>query len=57
MDNNNANIKFHHALKVDDELCMGCTHCMSACPTNAIRIKQGKAHIMEERCIDCGLCY
>jgi len=30
---------------------------MSACPTNAIRIRQGKAYIMEERCIDCGLCY
>lgn len=57
MSNKNANIKFHHALKVNDDLCIGCTHCMSVCPTQAIRIIAGKARIREERCVDCGLCY
>ncbi len=47
---------FYHALKVDNELCYGCTHCMMACPTNAIRIDAGKAVIIDERCIDCGEC-
>ncbi|MDF1576374.1 MAG: [Fe-Fe] hydrogenase large subunit C-terminal domain-containing protein [Bacteroidales bacterium] len=47
---------FHHALKVVDELCIGCTHCMIACPTQAIRVRDGKAIIFEERCVDCGNC-
>lgn len=47
---------FHHALKVVDELCTGCTHCMTACPTQAIRVRDGKAIISEERCVDCGNC-
>ncbi len=49
-------IGFHHALKVVDELCIGCTHCMTACPTQAIRVRDGKAVIIEERCVDCGNC-
>jgi len=51
-----AHIGFHHALKVVDELCIGCTHCMTACPTQAIRVRDGKAVITEERCVDCGNC-
>lgn len=47
---------FHHALKVVEELCIGCTHCMTACPTQAIRVRDGKAVIIEERCVDCGNC-
>ena len=57
MSEKNENIKFHHALRIDDDLCKGCTHCMSVCPTNAIRVIDGKARIREERCVDCGLCY
>jgi len=48
---------FHHALRVSEELCTGCTHCMKGCPTQAIRIRNGKAVISEERCVDCGECY
>jgi iron only hydrogenase large subunit-like protein len=29
---------------------------MTVCPTKAIRVKNGKAHIIDERCIDCGEC-
>ena len=35
---------------------MGCTHCMKACPTEAIRIKGGVAAINANRCVDCGNC-
>jgi iron only hydrogenase large subunit-like protein len=48
---------FHHALKVLDEVCIGCTHCMTACPTQAIRVRGGKAKIIDNRCVDCGECY
>ena len=51
-----SHIGFHHALKVVDELCIGCTHCMTACPTEAIRVREGKAVIIGERCVDCGNC-
>ena len=29
-------------------------HCR--CPTEAIRVRNGKARIIKERCIDCGEC-
>lgn len=47
---------FHHALRVVDDLCTGCTHCMTVCPTEAIRVREGKAVISEDRCVDCGNC-
>ena len=48
---------FHHALKISEDICYGCSHCMSVCPTEAIRIRQGKAILYENRCVDCGECY
>lgn len=46
----------HHSVRLDEELCRGCTNCLKTCPTEAIRVKKGKAFIIEERCIDCGAC-
>src|SRR5574344_190916 len=48
---------FYHALKIDEKRCIGCAHCMKNCPTEAIRLRGGKAKIYENRCIDCGECY
>ena len=48
---------FYHALRIDDQLCIGCSRCMKNCPTEAIRISSGTASIQEHRCIDCGRCY
>ncbi|MDD3686297.1 MAG: [Fe-Fe] hydrogenase large subunit C-terminal domain-containing protein [Bacteroidales bacterium] len=48
---------FYHALKIDKDICIGCTHCMKSCPTEAIRIRDGKAVIYENKCIDCGECF
>ena len=56
MESKRENNVFHHALKVVPELCIGCTHCMKACPTQAIRVRDGLAEIFEERCVDCGEC-
>ncbi len=51
-----AKQEVYHAIKVDQSICYGCTHCMHVCPTNAIRINEGKAHILSKKCVDCGLC-
>lgn len=48
--------KFYHALKIRTERCVGCTHCMTECPTGAIRIKEEKATIRKDWYIDCGEC-
>ena len=48
---------FYHALEIDEGNCIGCSRCMKICPTEAIRINNGKALIMEDRCIDCGKCH
>src|SRR6056297_438730 len=48
---------FHHALKIQKEICIGCAHCMYVCPTGALRVREGKAVLLEERCVDCGECY
>lgn len=47
---------FYHALKVAPTACIGCTHCMSLCPTQAIRIQDGLATINKNACVDCGMC-
>ncbi len=45
-----------HSVVLDEELCKGCTVCVTGCPTEAIRVRNGKARITSERCIDCGEC-
>lgn len=46
----------YHAIKVNPNRCIGCTHCMKACPTEAIRLREGVATINDIRCVDCGNC-
>lgn len=36
--------------------CQDCYKCIRECPVKAIRIRDNKAHIIEERCIYCGHC-
>lgn len=47
---------FFHSVYLDSDKCMGCTNCIKRCPTEAIRVREGKARIIAERCIDCGEC-
>lgn len=51
------NVNFHHALKIREDLCIGCSHCMNVCPTEAIRVKNGKSVLFGDRCVDCGECF
>ena len=48
---------FHHALRINKELCIGCSRCMRVCPTEALRVIDGKATLHPEWCIDCGECF
>ena len=48
--------KFLHSVKLEQDKCLGCTNCIKRCPTEAIRVRDGKATIISERCIDCGEC-
>lgn len=48
--------KFYHSVRLDEELCMGCINCIKRCPTQAIRVRNGKAQINGKFCIDCGEC-
>ena len=47
---------YFHSVRLDKDKCKGCTNCIKRCPTQAIRVREGKAHIIKERCIDCGEC-
>ena len=48
--------KYFHSITLDREKCKGCINCIKRCPTEAIRVRDGKAEIINERCIDCGEC-
>ena len=45
-----------HSVTLDKSKCVGCTNCLKRCPTEAIRIRGGRARILDEMCIDCGEC-
>lgn len=47
----------YHSLHIDKDKCIGCSHCMRNCPTQAIRLVDGVAVMRLENCIDCGRCY
>lgn len=48
--------KFFTSVHLDENLCKGCINCIKRCPTQAIRVRNGKAVITKEFCIDCGEC-
>ena len=45
-----------HTVMLDPDKCMGCITCMRRCPTEAIRVRDGKASVAYEKCIGCGEC-
>ena len=43
-------------MNVDTSKCIGCTLCMQDCIVSDIEMVDGKAHIKNESCIECGHC-
>lgn len=50
------NDKFINSVKLDKDACTGCINCIKYCPTQAIRVHNGKASINPDFCVDCGRC-
>jgi len=46
----------HHTVLLDTDKCKGCITCMRRCPTQAIRVRDGKASVQYDDCIGCGEC-
>lgn len=44
------------SIVLDESRCTGCTNCIKRCPTEAIRVRDGKARIFPELCINCCEC-
>lgn len=51
-----VNYKFSNSVQLNSDLCKGCINCIKRCPTGAIRVRNHKAIITKEFCIDCGEC-
>lgn len=45
-----------NTVMLDSNKCKGCVSCMKRCPTEAIRVRDGKAKVIYERCIGCAEC-
>ena len=43
-------------MNVDTSKCIGCTLCMQDCIVSDIEMLDGKAHIKNESCMECGHC-
>lgn len=48
--------KYEHSIYFDSTRCIGEMACLKVCPVEAIRIRDGKAIMLEDKCIDCGEC-
>jgi anti-sigma regulatory factor (Ser/Thr protein kinase)/formate hydrogenlyase subunit 6/NADH:ubiquinone oxidoreductase subunit I len=45
-----------NSLSVKSELCNECLRCLHACPTGALRLRDGGPIILQHLCIDCTSC-
>ncbi len=52
----NQNTTIYNTVILNPQKCKGCVTCMKRCPTEAIRVRNGKASVMYDRCIGCGEC-
>ena len=48
--------RYFHSVSLEEDKCKGCTNCLKRCPTEAIRIRNNRATIIPQNCIDCGEC-
>ncbi len=50
------NSESNHIIFTNKSECRDCYRCVRVCPVNAIRLKNGQAQVVAERCIGCGTC-
>jgi len=43
-------------LKIMEQFCKGCGHCLTACTNQALTLKNGVAQVVAKDCILCGYC-
>jgi len=48
--------KAPNSVLVDSDRCRECLLCLRACPTSAVRIRDGGPHILRHLCVDCTSC-
>jgi predicted aldo/keto reductase-like oxidoreductase len=48
--------KKRRRLKIMEKFCKGCGQCVTACPSGALSLEDGKARVDEEQCVLCGYC-
>ncbi len=46
----------HYAVTICAERCNGCLRCLSACPTQALRVRGNRPQILPHLCVDCASC-
>jgi len=52
-----GNCKKLKLIKIDGQLCKGCTKCSKVCPVNAISGKVKELFVIDQsKCIKCGAC-
>jgi anti-sigma regulatory factor (Ser/Thr protein kinase)/Fe-S-cluster-containing hydrogenase component 2 len=44
------------SLGIDADLCRDCRHCLVACPTAAVRVRDGRPSVLPHLCVDCTCC-
>ena len=44
------------SLGIIAELCRDCRHCLAACPTAAVRVRESQPSVLHHLCIDCTCC-
>jgi len=49
-------VEIRHSIRFDSSRCDGKRACLRVCPTEAIRIRNGTAVMLSDRCVDCGEC-
>ena len=49
-------MKYYHSHLILQERCKGTLTCLRACPTRALRYRNGKIIYFDDLCVDCGAC-
>jgi iron only hydrogenase large subunit-like protein len=49
-------MNIHSPVFTTENICQDCYKCIRHCPCRAIRIVNGRAGVIQERCVACGMC-